>query len=258
MPSVLTAERSTSTRAVPRLSVLGRFRLANAGLALVHLAQALLVVVLAEGLVADVTSGVGLGSEPVRQLSIGTALAAYFLAGALHHTLCATVLHASYEHDLQRGRNRIRWVEFAVSGPIFIVVLALYLGISSVITLALMAAGTLIFVCCSWLQEELNPLGRESTTMVPFWAGVAASVVPWTLLVAHVLGTSTVSASGVGLPLLLSTMIFGGLFSLNQWLQYHQIGAWSDHLYGERTYLVLSMLAKSALAWQIVAGSRVS
>jgi hypothetical protein len=258
MPSVLTVDRSTPSRGVGRLTVLARFRLANAGLAALHLAQALLVVVVADGLQVEVTTGVGVGSDPVRQLSIGTALGAYFLAAAVHHSLSATVLHTYYQRDLQRGRNRIRWTEFAFSGPVFIVVLALYLGISSVVTLGLMAGGTLVFVCCSWLQEEQNPLGRQSTTMVPFWAGVAAAVLPWGLLVAHVVGTSAVSVSGVGLPILLSTMIFGGLFSLNQWLQYRQVGAWSDYLFSERTYLALSFVAKSALAWQIVVGTSVA
>jgi hypothetical protein len=255
MPTALTVDRPLTPRALARRTVLGRLRVANAWLAVAHLAQAAAVLLVADDLAVEVTAGVGIGTEPLREVSIGAALAAYFLAAAVHHLLNATVLHARYQRDLQVGRNRVRWAEFAFSGPIFLVVLALYLGITGVITLVLMAAGTLLFVCCSWLQEELNPLGRESTTMVPFWSGVTAAVVPCTLVVAHVLGTSLVSASGVGLPILLSTMIFGSLFCLNQWLQYHQVGPWSDHLHGERTYLVLSVVAKSALAWQIVVGT---
>lgn len=41
---------------------------------------------------------------------------------------------------------------------------------------------------------------------------------------------------------------------LNQWLQYREIGRWTDYAYGEKTYLVLSLVAKSLLAWQISAG----
>jgi hypothetical protein len=44
-------------------------------------------------------------------------------------------------------------------------------------------------------------------------------------------------------------------FGLNQWLQYRGIGRWADYAYGEKAYLVLSLGAKSALAWQIYAGS---
>jgi hypothetical protein len=44
-------------------------------------------------------------------------------------------------------------------------------------------------------------------------------------------------------------------FGLNQWLQYRGIGRWADYAYGEKTYLVFSLVAKSLLAWQIFAGS---
>jgi len=48
-----------------------------------------------------------------------------------------------------------------------------------------------------------------------------------------------------------SIFIFFNLFALNQWLQYRRKGRWADYLYGERMYLILSLTAKSALAWQI-------
>jgi hypothetical protein len=44
-------------------------------------------------------------------------------------------------------------------------------------------------------------------------------------------------------------------FGLNQWLQYRRIGKWTDYAYGEKTYLVLSLVAKSLFAWQIFGGS---
>jgi hypothetical protein len=36
-----------------------------------------------------------------------------------------------------------------------------------------------------------------------------------------------------------------------QWLQYKQVGKWSNYLNGERTYITLSLIAKALLAWQI-------
>jgi hypothetical protein len=40
---------------------------------------------------------------------------------------------------------------------------------------------------------------------------------------------------------------------VNQYLQYRQVGRWRDYLYGERAYILLSLIAKSLLAWQIFA-----
>jgi len=40
-----------------------------------------------------------------------------------------------------------------------------------------------------------------------------------------------------------------------QYLQYRRIGRFADYLVGEKTYLVLSLAAKSLLAWQIFASA---
>jgi hypothetical protein len=44
-------------------------------------------------------------------------------------------------------------------------------------------------------------------------------------------------------------------FAVNQWLRYRRRGRFPDYLYGEKAYLVLSLIAKSALAWQAFAGT---
>ena len=51
----------------------------------------------------------------------------------------------------------------------------------------------------------------------------------------------------------LSLFVLFSTFGVNQWLQYRRIGRWRDYLFGERTYLLLSLVAKSLLAWQIFA-----
>ena len=38
-------------------------------------------------------------------------------------------------------------------------------------------------------------------------------------------------------------------------LQYKKIGKWSNYLYGERTYIVLSLVAKTILAWLVLFGA---
>jgi hypothetical protein len=50
-------------------------------------------------------------------------------------------------------------------------------------------------------------------------------------------------------------LLFFFSFGLNQWLQYRGVGRWKSYAYGEKAYLVLSLAAKSVLAWQIYGGS---
>ena len=40
-------------------------------------------------------------------------------------------------------------------------------------------------------------------------------------------------------------------------LQYKTIGPWRNYLFGESTYIFLSLAAKSALVWQVFAGTLV-
>jgi hypothetical protein len=69
----------------------------------------------------------------------------------------------------------------------------------------------------------------------------------------NVIGAATVPGFVFGI--VVAEQIFFFSFGLNQWLQYRKVGKWADYLYGEKVYLVLSLAAKSFLAWQIYGGS---
>jgi hypothetical protein len=43
-------------------------------------------------------------------------------------------------------------------------------------------------------------------------------------------------------------------FAVNMVLQYKGVGRWKDYLYGERMYIVLSLVAKTLLAWLVFSG----
>ena len=49
--------------------------------------------------------------------------------------------------------------------------------------------------------------------------------------------------------------VFFNVFAINMVLQYKKVGRWKDYLFGERVYIILSLVAKTALAWQIFAGT---
>jgi len=38
-------------------------------------------------------------------------------------------------------------------------------------------------------------------------------------------------------------------------LQYKGIGKWKEYIYGERVYIILSLVAKSILAWLVLFGA---
>jgi hypothetical protein len=55
--------------------------------------------------------------------------------------------------------------------------------------------------------------------------------------------------------IILSMLAIWIRFPINMILQYKRWGRWKDYLYGERMYIILSLVSKSALAWQVWFGT---
>jgi hypothetical protein len=67
--------------------------------------------------------------------------------------------------------------------------------------------------------------------------------------------TSAAEVPGFVIGIIISLFVFFNTFAINQALQYKQWGSWANYLKGERTYITLSLVAKSILAWQVFSGA---
>ena len=109
--------------------------------------------------------------------------------------------------------------------------------------------------------DELRPsnLTQEMTSVDELFQPIQAQ--PCLLLrvgLFHVLGKlnkSRVEWTLLYLIIFFSLFLFFNAFAINMWLQYRRIGKWSNYLYGERAYMILSLVAKSLLAWQVFGGT---
>ncbi|TQJ50560.1 heliorhodopsin HeR [Phycicoccus sp. SLBN-51] len=233
----------------------------NAGLTVLHLGQAIAILVLATDFAVTVTRSLPTGPpgsrpgspEPLFDLPVGAAVAVFLALAALDHLLCATALRRTYEDDLRAGINRLRWVEYSFSATIMVVLIALYTGIDGISALIGIVGANVAMILFGWLQESANPPGRSTLTMKPFWFGCIAGAAPWVAIAYNLVAAEEVPGFVVGI--FVSLFVFFNSFALNQWLQYRQVGRWRSYAFGEKAYLVLSLVAKSALAWQIFAGS---
>lgn len=247
-------------------SSLSRLRRWNVGLALLHGVQVVAVLVLANGFAITVTSqfpsgppGTAAGApEALFDVAIAPAIAVFLALAALDHLLTATVFRSRYETDLRAGLNRFRWMEYSFSATIMVILIGFYNGLTGITEVVLISGANVAMILFGWLQEVMNPPGRTRTTMVPFWFGCVAGAAPWVAIVVNLIGASgggTNQVPGFVYGIVGSLFVFFMSFALNQWLQYRRIGKWADYAYGEKAYLVLSLVAKSALAWQIFGGS---
>lgn len=252
-------DRAATTGISPaRLAHLWRW---NLGLTVLHLAQAVVIVALAGSFSVAVTSSLPTGPpgtplgppETLFRVQIGGAVGVFLLLAALDHLLTASVFRATYERDLMRGINRFRWSEYTLSATVMVILISLYSGITSINALIPVVGANAAMILFGWVEELMNPPGRTTTTMLPFWFGAAVGVTPWISIVFNVVRAGSVPGFVYGIVAVQALLFFS--FGFNQWLQYRRVGRWADYAYGEQAYLVLSLVAKSLLAWQIFAGS---
>jgi hypothetical protein len=236
----------------------------NLGLTVLHLGQAVALLALSTDFSITVTRSLPTGPpgtptaapEALFDVRIGVAVAVFLALAAIDHLVCATVARRVYENDLRAGINRFRWVEYSLSATLMVILIALYTGIDGISALIGIAGANVAMILFGWLQESANPPGRSTVTMKPFWFGCIAGVAPWAAIGYNLVAAEEVPGFVVGI--FVSLFLFFNSFALNQWLQYREIGPWRSYAFGEHGYLVLSLVAKSALAWQIFAGSLAS
>jgi hypothetical protein len=248
---------------------LGKLRIFNLVMGLLHLISGSLMVVLGNDFELDISTfaldgppGTPLADGSINQvwgLPLAWATAAFLFLSAFFHLLIASPLaFRAYGNELRRNRNRFRWVEYAISSTLMIVLIALVTGITdlaALISIAFLNASMILF---GWLMEMSNQFDRK-TWWTPFWFGCVAGIGPWIAIATYIM-VNVSREGGEGPPgfvygIIFTIFFFFNTFAINQWLQYRKIGKWADYLRGETTYIVLSLTAKSVLAWQIFANT---
>jgi hypothetical protein len=251
--------RSGTSRSDVSITALRR---TNLGLAVIHAAQAAGILALSNSLSLPVTAAFGNGPPgqpdgPVEldtlfSYALGPAVALFLFLSAGFHLLVSTPWGAArYGAELHQEQNRFRWVEYSMSATLMIVLIAGLVGITDIAALLAIAGANIGMILFGWLMESTNDR-RRRVSWTPFVFGCIVGVIPWIAISFYLVG------AGSNVPrfvyvIFVTLFVLFNCFALNQWLQYRARGRWSDYLVGERTYMWLSLAAKSALAWQVFA-----
>lgn len=242
---------------------IGRLRAFNLVMGLLHVAQGVAILALSTSFAIPVvahtlTGPPGSPSETVTlfDLNVGWAVAAFLFVSAIAHLLIASPgVFPRYERMLLKGRNDYRWVEYSISASIMAVLIAMLPGITDAAALIAIFGVNAAMIFFGLLQERYE---RPGGSMLPFWLGSLVGIVPWVAIGVYMSGVGTdARIPGFVYAIFFSLFAFFMSFAVNQWLQYRRVGPWTDYLYGERVYVILSLVAKSALAWQVFAGTLV-
>lgn len=193
--------------------------------------------------------------KDVFKLEIGAMAAAFLLLSAVAHfiVLCN---FKGYLRDINNEINRVRWYEYALSSSVMMCAIAALFGcydLSSQLLIFFVNASMNLF---GLLMEKMNPPGCESVDWTPFWFGCVAGVAPWVVVAQYFFGgPDFAQIPGFVYGILVGYFIFFNTFPVNMALQYGRVGKWADYRYGERCYIVLSLLSKSLLSWLVFGGT---
>jgi hypothetical protein len=191
-------------------------------------------------------------------LPIGPAVALFFLMSAIAHFSMAFPARRWYEARLARGQNPIRWIEYAFSSSVMIVVIAALAGVQEIGTLIAIFGVNAAMIMFGWSMEIANE-GRARPQWLHYIFGCIAGAVPWLVIFVTILVSATEPGSapipGFVIAIFVSLFVAFNVFAINMVLQYGKIGRWRDYLYGERAYMLFSLIAKSLLAWQVFFGT---
>ena len=191
------------------------------------------------------------------ELPFGPAVAIFLLLSAVAHLALATFGYKWYVKNLKLGMNPARFYEYALSSSLMVALIGMLVGVWDLGALILMF-GINATMNLFGIMMELHNQYTKRTNWTSFIYGVFAGIVPWIVIFTYFYGSL---ASGDTKPpafvyaIVPTIFVFFNIFAVNMFLQYKKVGPWKNYLFGERVYIILSLAAKTALAWQIWAGT---
>lgn len=203
------------------------------------------------------TNGLFPATEQIAEVNMAWFVIIFFLICSIAHLFVATVYRKSYEHDLALGINKVRWYEYALSASVMMIAISFLSGIYDLSSLVMIFTLDALMNLLGLAMEVHNSKATK-VNWLTYSLGTLAGIVPWLVFAIYVISAS--QFGGGNIPtfvywIYVSIFLFFNSFAINMILQYKKVGPWKDYLYGERVYIILSLVAKSLLAWQVFAGT---
>jgi len=256
------------TAVEPQEEKFRKLRIFNGVVGVILLLQGVLMLILSNARTLPLTTNY-LTSDPLTgeplpppsvaaNVRLGPLVATFLLlSGIALLLLTLPRINAWYVKNLKKGANYARWMEYSITASLMIVVIAMLSGMFDINSLILIFFLNMMMILFGWMMELHNQT-TSKTNWTAFYFGCLAGIVPWVVIALYFF--SAVAEPDAQVPtfvyfILPILFVFFNIFAINMVLQYKKVGKWSDYLYGEKVYITLSLLAKSALAWQVFAGT---
>ncbi len=195
--------------------------------------------------------------ENVFDIKIGPMVAGFlFLSAIAHFFVSLPGIYSWYVSNLKKGANYARWIEYSLSSSLMIVVIAMLAGMYDGVSLILIFSINSMMILFGWMME-LHNQSTKKTDWTSFIFGIIAGIIPWIAIAIYLYGAGEGNQKPPDFVYIIffTIFLFFNVFAINMFLQYKKIGPWKNYLFGERSYIILSLIAKTLLAWQVWAGT---
>lgn len=195
-------------------------------------------------------------SENLFEFPFGIMVSIFLVVSGVFYYLVSlpNKVNAYYNRGLENNINVFRWYEYAISSSIMIVLIAVLFGVydlGSLILVFLLNASMNLF---GLLIEKMNQ-GKDKVCWLPFIFGSIAGIGGWIIVLISLISCEDLSQIPWFVFVIAATyFILFNLFPINMFLQYKKVGKRKDYLYGEKVYIILSLVAKTLLAWLVFSG----
>ena len=202
------------------------------------------------------TKSLELASKPLFTLPFGILVASFLFISAAAH-LIIYLSGEKYLDGIRAGINKYRWFEYALSSSIMIVLISTLFGIYDIASLVLIFVVNASMNLFGLVMEQLNSgAEKDNVKWGPFVWGSIAGLAPWAAILLYMFGTGNLDMVPWFVWAIVGTYFVAfNTFPINMILQYKRVGKWADYVYGERVYIILSLVAKSLLAWLVLFGA---
>ena len=195
--------------------------------------------------------------QVIFNLPLAWVMVAFLFMSGLAHLIISTVYNKQYNEDLEKGMNKARWIEYSLSASTMMVGIAVLVGIYDLSSLIMIFALVAIMNLMGLVMEVMNQLTKK-TNWLAYNIGIFAGGIPWIVVAIYFWAASNYGSGKIPdfvFWIYVSIFLFFNCFAVNMYLQYKKVGPWKDYTFGEKVYIILSLVAKSALAWQVFAGT---
>ncbi len=206
------------------------------------------------------TSSLVLNSKELFSVPFFILVASFLLLSAIAHYLVSlTKLNKMYNSDLDKGMNRVRWFEYALSSSVMIVLISYLFGVYDIASLVLIFfINAAMNIFGLFMEEKNSGLNKENVNWSSFIYGSIFGLIPWVVIMLYMTGQSSevLELTPWFVWAIVGTYFVAfNTFPINMFLQYKGVGKFKNYLYGERGYIILSLVAKTVLAWLVLFGA---